>query len=207
VAALVSVLSAAGEPLGLVVEMGIALAVAAVPESLPAVATIALAVGVHRMARRHALVRRLPVVETLGSATVVCTDKTRTLTSGRMTLVRLWTAGRDIETGAAPATADPAVIAALDVAAMASRPQPRSSDGEAAHGDPVEPRCSRRPKAFTSIESGSRTASLGMVPFSSDRKFTASFHRVGDEIVAYERRARRILAMSHWSSPTAPATP
>ena len=97
IAALVAALGAwQGAPLGLVLEMGIALAVAAVPEALPAVATIALAVGVHRMARRHALVRRLPAVEALGSATVVCTDKTRTLTSGVMTLVRLWTAGRDV---------------------------------------------------------------------------------------------------------------
>ncbi len=96
VAALVAALGAwQGAPLGLVVEMGIALAVAAVPEALPAVATIALAVGVHRMARRHALVRRLPAVEALGSATVVCTDKTRTLTSGQMTLVRLWAAGSE----------------------------------------------------------------------------------------------------------------
>jgi Ca2+-transporting ATPase len=201
VAALVSVLGALqGEPLGLVVEMGIALAVAAVPESLPAVATIALAVGVHRMARRHALVRRLPVVETLGSATVVCTDKTRTLTSGRMTLVRLWTAGRDIETGAAPTPADPAVIAALDVAAMASRPQPRSSDGEAAHGDPVELALLAAAESVHIDRERllEQRPPLGMVPFSSDRKFTASFHRVGDEIVAYVKGApRRILAMSH----------
>ena len=111
IAALVAALGAwQGAPLGLVLEMGIALAVAAVPEALPAVATIALAVGVHRMARRHALVRRLPAVEALGSATVVCTDKTRTLTSGLMTLVRMWTAGRDVALRDEPTSRDRRLI-------------------------------------------------------------------------------------------------
>ena len=87
---------ARGGPMGLVLETGIALAVAAVPEALPAVATIALAVGMRRMARRRVLIRRLPVVEALGSTTVVCSDKTRTLTSGVMTVVKVWAAGREI---------------------------------------------------------------------------------------------------------------
>ena len=93
VAAVVAGLEALhGGSLRLVIETGLALAVAAVPEALPAVATIALAVGVRRMANRHALVRRLPSVEALGSTTVICTDKTRTLTSGEMSVVRIWTA-------------------------------------------------------------------------------------------------------------------
>jgi Ca2+-transporting ATPase len=88
---------ARGEPVVQMLIFAIALAVAVVPEALPAVVTISLALGVQRLVKRRALMRRLPAVETLGATTLIATDKTGTLTLDQMTVRRIWCAGRMID--------------------------------------------------------------------------------------------------------------
>jgi Ca2+-transporting ATPase len=201
IALIVAALSALqGSPWSLVFQMGIALAVAAVPEALPAVATIALAVGLKRMARRHALVRRLPAVEALGSTTVICTDKTRTLTSGNMTVVRLRISGQDFELNSdhpGNPHGDGRIRIALETGARASRTQANSADGVPSSRDPVD-------AAFTAAATGAgihvpvleSDQTLPTIPFSSGRQFMASFRRDGDHLLADVKGApRKVLEM------------
>jgi Ca2+-transporting ATPase len=120
---------AAGRGFALMVEMGIALAVAAIPEGLPIVATIALARGMWRLARKNALVNRLSAVEALGATNVILTDKTGTLTENRMTLVRAALPDGDVDL---PAPPSPPLVAALEIAALCNNATLPSV------GDPLE---------------------------------------------------------------------
>ncbi len=125
--------------------VAVSLAVAAVPEGLPAVVTIVLALGMQEMVRRHALIRRLPAVETLGSATVICSDKTGTLTQNEMTAVRLYVANLR-----------------LDVSGEGYQP-----DGEFSHyGDPADPR--EHPEMLALLIGGLLASDAQLEPVASE---------------------------------------
>ena len=135
--AVVAIGLAYGRPFVPLLLLAVSLAISVIPESLPATATIVMALGVQRMARHQALVRRLPAVETLGGATVICTDKTGTLTENRMSVVRV-ALGPDLDRGtaqepAAALAAHPALFG--DLAFVAALCNDASfAEGEAAPG-------------------------------------------------------------------------
>jgi Ca2+-transporting ATPase len=204
VAVAVSVLVAAlgyfqGLPISEILQTAIALAVAAVPEGLPVVGTIAMAVGMRRMARRRALVRHLPVVDTLGSATVICTDKTGTLTTGEMTATVLRLAEREEAIPSEPFAPAGDAEVALRVAALANRGEvTRSAEGWVGRGDPTETAL-----LVAALKAGLDPASLrrdwpevGDVPFSSERMYMATFHRRHGSVVACVKGApARVLPL------------
>src|SRR6185503_9090632 len=130
-----------GDGLWLMVEVGISLAVAAVPEGLPAVTTLILALGVLRMAQQRAIMRRLPAVETLGSTTVICADKTGTLTENRMTVREYYLSdGRHVHIDGSqnPISGDEIFEEAVRVGVLCNEASFRAESKDQTVGDPTE---------------------------------------------------------------------
>ena len=176
----------------------VGLAVAAIPEGLPAIMTIALAIGVQRMAARHAVIRRLPAVETLGSVTVICSDKTGTLTCNEMTVQQVLCAGQTVDVegagyspqgrlGLGDETLDPhglehkapALVALAEVAALCNDASLHEQDGRwHLAGDPTEGALlTLALKAgLNPVELQVERPRLGVIPFESEHRFMATLH-------------------------------
>ena len=155
----------------------LSLAIATIPESLPIVLTFALALGARQMARRNAVVRRLSVVESLGSVDTICTDKTGTLTQNLMTLQRLYVGGEQVE-----ASQDlQKNFAALDLlrAGVLCNEATLAQEGSEVQGDPVDTALVKAAGAagldIAQVRNG--TPRVNVIPFSSERKMMTTIHR------------------------------
>jgi len=192
----------------------VGIAVAIIPEGLPPILTITLALGVRRMARRSAIVRRLPAVETLGSVTVICSDKTGTLTRNEMTIVHALSAERSIAvegSGYAPhgilreegapvnAAADPVLLELARAALLCNDAVLVDSDGEwRLEGDPTEGALASfaRKCGLDAEAEHAAHPRLDEIPFESQYRFMATLHRAGEATRIYAKGApERILEM------------
>ncbi len=204
VAAISSVELLRGDSLAQMAIEAVALAVAAVPEGLPAVVTVTLALGLHRMARHRAIVKRLAAVETLGCTTVICSDKTGTLTMNQMTVRGLSLAGQRYSVSgegyrpdgeiAAETPADSPVDLAPLLRPVVLCNDSRVTDGVLI-GDPTEGALvTLALKAHVDVDAlRAHSPRVAELPFDSDRRYMATFHRDGDVVRVFVKGAPGVL--------------
>ena len=189
---------------------GVSLAVAAVPEALPAVVTISLALGVKRMVKRHALVRRLSAVETLGCTTVICSDKTGTLTQDQMTLKKIYLDGEFIDiagTGYEPTgsfqrggveldSADPVLQKYLKAANLCSNARLYQEDDRwVIKGDPTEGAflVAGAKAGLQGVQAGNANPLVGEIPFTSESKRMVAVYKEQGGTMAYSNGAAEVI--------------
>jgi P-type Ca2+ transporter type 2C len=172
----------------------VSLAVAAIPEGLPAATTVVLAIGVQRMAARKAVVRRLSAVETLGSVTVICTDKTGTLTENRMHVKEAWAAGLHVNATAAVDDEEGIVRAAIIAAVLCNDASP-STAADRGGGDPTEVALldHAQSRGLDPLEIRAHSPRVGEIPFDAERaRMTVICERDGDR-TAYTKGAPEVV--------------
>ena len=172
----------------------VSLAVSAIPEGLPAIVTIVLSIGVQRMASKNALIRRLPAVETLGSASVICSDKTGTLTQNRMTLTKAYCDGCDIENISQNNSEQ--IRKLLDFATLCCDGNVIFGEKEEHIGDPTETAIivAAHKNGSEKSDLNEKFHRLGEIPFDSDRKLMTTINRIDGKNVVIVKGAFDVLA-------------